>query len=163
MVERVFGNMDISVVLGPYDDSKIDLVVKSKAIPLGLDSGSILGTGGTPGGLGITVQEASTVDNITFWPGITIKDANRRASIYSTAKGALDEAERLESKSIGFFTLGLEVSGVPSWEVAEEIMKAIHAHSKGNHNLKQVLIVASSPTQVSSFNYVMDNVSIITS
>ena len=163
MADHIFGNMDISIVLGPYDDSKMDLVVKSKTIPLGLDSGAILGTGGNPGGLGITVKEASTVDNIEYWPGISIKDPNRRTSIFNTAKGALDEAERLESESIGFFTLGLEVSRVPSWEVAEEIVKAIHAHSKREHRLKQVYIVASSPTQVSSFKYAIANVSIITS
>jgi hypothetical protein len=163
VVDHVFGNIGVSVVLGPYDDSKIDIVVRSEIIPMGLDAGSALGAGGTPGGLGITIKEATSVDNVEYWPGITIQDPNRRPTIYNTAKGALDTAERLKHKSIGFFTLGLEVSGVPSWEVAEEIVKAIYTHSKGEHGLTHVFIVASSPTQVSSFRYAIDNITVITS
>ncbi len=163
MADHVFGNMGVSVILGPYDDSKMDIVVKSKMIPMGLDVGTAFGSGGTPGGLGITIQEATAVDCVEYWPGITIQDLDRRATIYRTAKSALDTAEKLNYECIGFFTLGFEVSRVPSWEVAEEIVKAIFVHSRGEHGLKRVFIVVSSPTQASSFRFAIQNVGVITS
>lgn len=163
MADHVFGNMGVSVILGPYDDSKMDIVVKSKMIPMGLDPATSFGSGGTPGGLGIAIQEATAVDSVEYWPGITIQDLDRRATIYRTAKSALDTAEKLNYESIGFFTLGFEVSRVPSWEVAEEIVKAIFVHSKGEHGLRRVFIVVSSPTQASSFGFAIQNIRIITS
>jgi hypothetical protein len=149
VIDWSFGSIKIGVHLGPYDDSKIELTVKSKSI-------------GSTQGLGFTVQEATSSDNIEFWPELTIASENRRQAIYESSKTALENAERQNISSVGFFTLGLEVSRVPSWEVAEEIAKAIYTHSKWSSKVKEVVVVSSSPTQVSSFQYAFENIDIIT-
>lgn len=143
------GNISICVELGHEDDSDIDLVVKTNKIPLGLDKS------------GITVKEGSNADEVLHWPGITMRDPNRRQAIYEAAKTALETAEKVEAKQIGFFTTGLEVARVPSWEVAEEIIKAVHNHSRNESKLNSVLLVASSPTQVSSFHFALNNIATI--
>jgi O-acetyl-ADP-ribose deacetylase (regulator of RNase III) len=137
------------VHLGPYDDSEIELTVKSKSI-------------GSTQGLGFVVKESSSSNNIEYWPELTISSENRRERIYESSKMALENAERLKIGSVGFFTLGLEVSRVPSWEVAEEIAKAIYTHSKRASKVQEVIVVSSSPTQVSSFQYAFENIDIIT-
>jgi hypothetical protein len=143
------GNISICVQLGHDDDSDLDLVVKSNHIPLGLNKS------------GITVKEGSNADEVLHWPGISIKDSERRQTIYDMTKSALERAEKIEAKQIGFFTTGLEVARVPSWEVAEEIVKAVYFHSKNESKLSKVLFIASSPTQVSSFQYALDNIATI--
>ena len=163
MSERSTGDIHIQIILGPCDDSKIGIVVKSEVIPMGLDAGGVLGGGGTIGGFGISVKEATKAENVMHWPGITLQDPNRRTMIFDAARVALEEAERLGSSEIGFFTLGLEVSRIPSWEVAEEIAKAVYMHSQTEHDLKRAILVASSPTQVSSFHYAIDNINVIIS
>ena len=65
------------------------------------------------------------------------------------------------AKTIGFFTLGLEVSRIPTWEIAEEIVKVIHTHAKQEAPIERILLVAASPTQMSSFQYALQNASII--
>jgi hypothetical protein len=149
MIDWSFGSIKIGVFLGPYDDRKIKLTVKSKSI-------------GSAHEMGFAVQEASSSDNIEFWPELTISSENRRQAIYESSKKALENAERQNISSVGFFTLGLEVSRVPSWEVAEEIAKAIYTHSKWSSKVKEVVVVSSSPTQVSSFQYAFENIDIIT-
>jgi hypothetical protein len=149
MIAWSFGSIKIGVHLGPYDDSDIELTVKSKSI-------------GSKRGLGFTVQEASASDNIEFWPELTIASENRRQAIYASSKRALESAERQDITSVGFYTLGFEVARVPSWEVAEEIAKAIYAHSKWSSKVKEVVVVSSSPTQMSSFQYAFENIDIIT-
>jgi hypothetical protein len=144
-----FGSIKIGVHLGPYDDSDIDLTVKSKSI-------------GTTQGLGFIVQEASSAENTEFWPELELSSENRRERIYDSSKKALENAERLKIGSVGFYTLGLEVARVPSWEVAEEIAKAIYSHSQWASNVQEVIVVSSSPTQVSSFQYAFENIDIIT-
>ncbi|MFX1260966.1 MAG: hypothetical protein ACFFAZ_02665 [Promethearchaeota archaeon] len=149
MIAWSFGSIKIGVHLGPYNDDNIRLAVRSKSI-------------GAAEGLGFTVQEVSSSDNIEFWPELSIASDNRRQAIYESSKKALETAERKEISSVGFYTLGLEVARVPSWEVAEEIAKAIYAHSKWSSRVREVVVVSSSPTQVSSFQYAFENIDIIT-
>ena len=144
-----FGSIKIGVHLGPYDDNKIELTVKSKTI-------------GSTQTLGFTVQEASSSDSIAFWPELTITSENRRQAIYDSSRKALESAEKQNISSVGFYTLGLEVARVPSWEVAEEIAKAIYTHSKWSSKVREVVVVSSSPTQVSSLQYAFENIDIIT-
>lgn len=151
-VEWLFGGLSVSILMGPVDDSDMDLVVKTKSIPLALDVAGLQN---------ISVQETTEAKDTEFWPTITLSDPNRRAIINTTVSEALLKAEKEEAKMVGIYTLGLEVARVPSWEVAEEIIKAIHVHSKTNCSLEKIVIVASSPTQVSSFQYVLDNISVI--
>ena len=145
------GNINISVELGHTDDSDMDLVVKASDLPLSLDKS------------GITVKEGSNAGEILHWPSIKMSDPNRRQEIYNSTKDALEAAERIEAKRIGFFTTAFEVARVPSWEVAEEIIKAVHNHSKNDSNLAYVLLVASSPIQVSSFQFVLNNIATVVS
>ncbi|MFW9913300.1 MAG: hypothetical protein ACFFEU_12565 [Candidatus Thorarchaeota archaeon] len=149
MIAWSFGSIKIGVHLGPFNDDNIKLTVRSKSI-------------GATEGLGFTVQEVSSSDNIEFWPELSIASDNRRQAIYQSSKKALETAERNDISSVGFYTLGLEVARVPSWEVAEEIAKAIYAHSKWSSRVKEVVVVSSSPTQVSSFQYAFENIDIIT-
>jgi len=149
------GGIGISIVLGRFDDSELDLVVKAQAIPLGINPG------GVGEGEGITIREASNAENIIHWPTISIQDSNRRSIIYNATMEALDNAAKIQAAQVGFFTMGLEVSRLPSWEIAEEIVKAINDYSKKDSLLYKVMLVASSPTQVSSFQYAINNISII--
>ena len=100
-------------------------------------------------------------ENIIHWPTISIQDSNRRSIIYNATMEALDNAAKIQAAQVGFFTMGLEVSRLPSWEIAEEIVKAINDYSKKDSLLYKVMLVASSPTQVSSFQYAINNISII--
>ena len=139
------GNCNVIVELGHNDDSDLDVVVKTRDISLG----------------SVTVKEGSTAEQVLFWPGIAMSDPERRTAIFTAALGALEKAVDMKAQKVGFFTMGLEVSRIPSWEVAEEIVKAIASHSKTESGLNSVLLVASSPMQVSSFQYALNNVSIL--
>lgn len=139
------GSISVCVELGHEDDSDIDLVVKAGDLPLSLEKS------------GITVKEGSNAEGVVHWPSIKMSSPNRRQEIYDSAKNALETAERVKAKNVGFFTTALEVARVPSWEVAEEIVKAVHSHSQIESKLDRVLLVASSPIQVSSFQYVLNN------
>jgi hypothetical protein len=136
------GNFSVIVELGHNDDSDIDLVVKTRDISLG----------------SVTVKEGSNAEEVLYWPSISMNNSNRRTAIYAAALGALERAHVLKAQKVGFFTMGLEVSRIPSWEVAEEIVKAIASHSKSENRLNRVLLVASSPIQVSSFQYALNNI-----
>lgn len=149
MVGWLLGNISVDVELGYEDDSDLDLVMKANNIQLGLDQS------------GITVREGSNAEEILQWPGIKMSDPNRRQAIYNATKSALEVAEKYEAKKIGFFTTGLEVARIPSWEVAEEIVKAVYTHSKNESTLDKVLLIASSPTQLSSFQFALNNISTI--
>lgn len=152
MVHHTVGSIGVSVILGRIDDSQLDLVVKSQDIPVGI----------TPdGGFGITIKEATRADNVIHWPTITIQNPERRREIYKAACNALDTAEKVQAKQIGFFTMGLEVARLPSWEIAEEIVKAINDYSRKESLLNKIMVVVSSPTQVSSFQYAITNIPII--
>lgn len=140
------GNFSVIVELGHNDDSDIDLVVKTRDISLG----------------SVTVKEGSNAEEVLYWPSISMNNSNRRTAIYTAALGALERADALKAQKVGFFTMGLEVSRIPSWEVAEEIVKAIASHSKTENRLNRVLLVASSPIQVSSFQYALNNIQTLT-
>ena len=140
------GNFNVIVKLGHNDDSDLDLVVKAQDISLG----------------SVTVKEGSNAEEVIFWPSIAMGNPDRRTAIFTAALGALEKADDMKAQKVGFFTMGLEVSRIPSWEVAEEIVKAIAGHSKTANSLNSVLLVASSPMQVSSFQYALNNVSILT-
>lgn len=140
------GNFSVIVELGHNDDSDIDLVVKTRDIPLG----------------SVSVKEGSNAEEVQYWPSISMGNPDRRTSIFTAALRALERADSLKAKNVGFFTMGLEVSRIPSWEVAEEIVKAIASHSKTESRLNRVLLVASSPMQVSSFQYALNNIQTLT-
>ena len=161
MARHYFENIEIQVILGKFDDSELDLAVKSQNIPLGLSPSGVIGGGGTIGGFGITVKEASNVDTVLQWPGISVEDPDRRDIIYDTTKNAFLTAEEIEAVNIGFFTMGLEVSRIPSWEIAEEIVRAISEYSKKPNQIETVFIVVSSPMQESSFQFALNNPTLI--
>ena len=161
MEHHSIGSISVSVILGRFDDSELDLVVKAQDIPLGITPAGVISGGNTAGGFGITIKEASRADNVIHWPAISIENPNRRNAIYSATSDALSSADNLQATQIGFFTMGLEISRLPSWEIAEEIVKAINDYSKNEPLLDKIMLVASSPTQVSSFQYAITNISII--
>lgn len=150
-MEWLFRDIAVRIVMGQFDDTELGLVVKSRNIPLGVEMG----------GVAVTAQEASSSENVEFWPNISMGNPQRRSVIFHAASEALQKAEILDQTSIGFFTLGLEVARIPTWEIAEEIVKALHRHCQAECNIEKVVIVASTPTQVSSLQYALDNVQII--
>jgi len=160
--EWMIGNISVSISLGRADDKDLGLVVKAKNIQVGTDIGGVGGLGSTMGGSGITIQEATSSENVEHWPSVSITNPDRRAMIYDATSKALRTAEGLEVKEVGFFTMGLEVGRIPTWETAEEIVKAVHAHARNAENVERIALVASSPTQVSSFQYALDNIETIT-
>ncbi|MBN2229156.1 MAG: hypothetical protein JW779_06140 [Candidatus Thorarchaeota archaeon] len=161
MDHHVIGGISVSVRLGPHNDSDIGLVVKAKEIPVGISPSGVIGAGGTIGGFGITIKESTNAEIIRHWPSVSILDPDRRKVVYQTAKNALSDAEEANVASVGFYTMALEVARVPSWEIAEELVKAVYEHSKDGCGLENVILVASSPTQVSSFQFALNNIKII--
>ncbi|MFX1559704.1 MAG: hypothetical protein ACFFBL_03885 [Promethearchaeota archaeon] len=145
------GNLSVIVQLGNINDSNIGLAVKTKDIRIGRK------------GPHITVQEGSNAEETIYWPSIALENPDRRSAIYAAASAALETAAALKAEKVGFFTMGFEVSRIPSWEVAEEIVKAIVNHSKTTSGLNSVFLVASSPIQVSSFQYALNNIATIVS
>jgi len=153
--------IDVSVQLGPCDDSDIGLVVKAPNIPVGISGQSIMSSEGVKGGFEISIREAANAEKIRHWPSVSIQNPDRRKIVYQAVKDALNDAEQANVSSVGFFTLALEVSRVPSWEVAEEIVKAVYDHVKKGTTLDKIILVASSPIQVSSFQFALSNIKII--
>ncbi len=150
-------NVEVQLIMGQFDDSDLDLVVKSQDIPLGLSPSGILGSGGTVGGFGITVKEASNAGTVLQWPELSIENPDRRELIYETTRNALITADEIEAVKIGLFTMGLEVSRIPSWEVAEEIVRAVYEYSREPTKIEKVFLVVSSTTQESSFQFTLSN------
>ncbi len=153
MTEYELGRIRILLELGPYDDSSFEIVVKARDIPLGLGTGT--------GQIGISVKEASNANQVEYWPPITMLEPNRRERISEVADRILTKAKESKCTKIGFFTMGLEVARIPSWEIAEELIKAIYQHSKDENHINEIFLVAASPTQISSFQYALDNVALI--
>ena len=153
------GNISVSISLGHADNTDLGLVVKAKNIELGTNKG---GVGSAIGAYGITIQEAASSENVEHWPKVSMTDADRRATIYNATSKALKTAEGLDVKEVGFFTMGLEVRRISTWETAEEIVRAVHAHAKNAESVERIALVASSPTQVSSFQYALDNIQTVT-
>ena len=160
--EWMIGNISVSISLGRADDKDLGLVVKAKNIQLGTDIRGAGGLGGTTGSFGITIQEATSSENVEHWPSLSTTDPDTRATIYDATSKALRTAEGLEVNEVGFFTMGLEVGRIPTWETAEEIVRAVHAHAKNAESVERIALVASSPTQVASFQYALDNIETIT-
>lgn len=158
MEQHDLRGIQVLVQLGPCDDSNIDLVVKSQNIPFGVSPSSAMSNESTIGGFGISIKEATNAEMVRHWPIVSIQNQDRRKIVYRAARDALNAAEAASFTSVGFFTLGLEVSRVPSWEVAEEIVKALYDHAKKGTSLDRVMLVASSPIQVSSFQFALNNV-----
>jgi hypothetical protein len=139
---------------GPHDDATVDYVVKSKRIGyMPLQAGLLPGKAGPA----IQVQEMSLAKKVTYWPEVSLKDFGRRTIIYEAAKKALEEANKLKANEVGFYTVGLETAGVPSWEVAEEIVRAVYEYSANKGTISTAVFVAGSPIQVSSFQYALNN------
>jgi hypothetical protein len=161
--EFVISSVHVMLELGHDDDSDLDLVLKTENIPLGLTPGGVIGGGGTIGGFGISVKEGTHAANAVYWPPVSARDPDRRKIINRATREALSAAEGLGVNSVGLFTMGLEVSRIPSWEVAEEIVKGVIMHLKEQTALERILLVASSPMQVSSFEYVLQNHAIVLS
>lgn len=124
----------------------MDLVVKTKDVRLGTMEATF------------TVKEGSNAAEVLYWPRISLSNPDRRSEIYSAALEALERAIDTKAQRVGFFTMGLEVSRIPSWEVAEEIIKAILKHSMTESDIDRISLVASSPIQVSSFQYALNNI-----
>jgi hypothetical protein len=143
------GTLSIDVTLGDIDDSEIDVVVKMKDIAIGSKEAQY------------TVREGSNAKEVLYWPGLSISSPDRRSAIYSAAISALQTADGCDAKRVGFFTMGFEVSRIPSWEVAEEIIRAIISHSKSDSRISDIILVASSPIQLSSFQFALNNVATI--
>jgi hypothetical protein len=139
------GEISVFTELGFSDDTDINLVVKSKGISLS--------TGITR----VTVQERSNASNIEYWPDVCLESLDRRFIIYKAATKALDKAQKISATKVGFYTTGLEAARIPSWEVAEELVRAVLAHSKNSSCIRDIFFVASSPTQMSSFQFVLNN------
>ena len=150
-MEWLFLDISVRVALGPYEGKELGLVVQSKEIPIGIDMevGSF------------SAKEALSAEDIEYWPEISMGNPQRRKVIFHAASEALQKAELLKHTNIGFSTLGLEVARIPSWEIAEEIVRALHLHCKDECSIENVVIIASTPTQVSSLQFALDNVSII--
>ena len=143
------GTFSIDVIMGDIDDSNIDLVVKTRSVTIGDRSKQF------------TVKEGSNAKEVLYWPGLSISSPDRRLAIYSAAIAALQTADGCDAKRVGFFTMGFEVSRIPSWEVAEEILRAIINHSKSDSRISDIILVASSPIQLSSFHFVLNNIATI--
>jgi hypothetical protein len=109
----------------------------------------------------ISMRQDVQADRIEYWPTLSIKDSHRRQVIYDAAEKALLIANEQGLSDVGFYTFGYEVARIPSWEVAEEIVKALHTHAKKEPKIKKAVIVASSPTQYSSLEFALDNGSVI--
>jgi hypothetical protein len=146
--EWKIGKITVSIELGPYNDSKISLVVKSKAIPIGD------GARGVPS---VMVHESSSAENIEYWPSITMEDSNRRNTMFQAARDIFKIAEKNSATNVGFFTMGLELARIPSWEIAEELVRALNAHSEVATSVQKVYFIGSTPTQLSSFQFALNN------
>lgn len=161
MENHLIGNINVAVILGRFDDSKLDLVVKAQDILLDMAPLGAATQASSTREIGITIKEASDAENVIHWPTINPSNPNRRKEIYKAAIEALESAGEIKASKIGFFTMGLEVSRLPSWEIAEEIVKAINDYPNNESQIDNIVLVASSPTQVSSFHYAINNISII--
>jgi len=150
----------VKLQVGPIDDATIDLVVTSRKLAPGLPQSSTKVVGSVLPTVG--VQERTTAKSVVYWPEITMMTPNRRPLIYTATKKALATAEEKGAREVAIYTVGLEVTGVPSWEIAEEIVRAVGHHSKEKRTVDRVALVVGSPIQVSSFQYALNNHTLFT-
>ncbi len=157
MKQWSFDSIKVDLRIGPHNGEGMELVVKTRGIKLEVGPAGTRSSIGNAGSVTIRIDEATIANKVQYWPAVSIRDTDRRKTIYRAAAEALREAEKEQAKTVGFYTMGLEVAGIPSWEVAEEIVRALQAHSKTETKISSVLIVASSPTQLTSLEYALDN------
>lgn len=147
--------IEVRLGLSEPDHIELSLAVKSKEIPL---LGPFLNRSpqGEISGKSVAIQDESA-DEAIFWPSLSIRDRNRRQPIRRTADEALMKAAEEQFPSVVFFTAGLEAAGVPSWEIAEEITNAIHQAAQQETFVKEVVVIAGTDVQISSFQYTLNN------
>jgi hypothetical protein len=147
--------IEVRLGLSEPEDIESGLAVKSKEIPL---LGPFLNRSpqGEISGKSVAIQDESA-DEAIFWPSLSIRDRNRRQPIRRTADEALMKAAEEQFPSVVFFTAGLEAAGVPSWEIAEEITNAIHQAAQQETSVKEVVVIAGTDVQISSFQYTLNN------
>ena len=83
--------------------------------------------------------------------------------MFQAAREFLKIAEKYSATNVGFFTMSLEVARIPSWEIAEELVRALNAHSEVAASIQQVYFIASTPTQLSSFQFALNNADLYSS
>ncbi|MGV9169508.1 MAG: hypothetical protein ACOC38_06145 [Promethearchaeia archaeon] len=92
-------------------------------------------------GKSVAIQDESAEEAI-FWPSLSIRDQNCRQPIRRRADEALMKAAEERFPTVMFFTAGLEASGVPSWEIAEEITNVIYQAAQQKTSVKEVVVIA---------------------
>ncbi|NWF95884.1 MAG: hypothetical protein HXY34_07045 [Candidatus Thorarchaeota archaeon] len=160
MTEWTVGKVRVCLHLGPYNGSGMGLVLKSKERhPKGTPRRS---NHGGDGALRLCVGndvETSVTERVEYWPPVSVESPDRRKTIYRAIRNTLTLAKRAQIEEVGLYTLGLEVARVPSWEVADEIVRALRHHSSGETSVRRVVIVTSSPTQLSSVEHALKSIS----
>lgn len=153
------GSIKVSISLSQPEGIEFDLAVKSKEIPL---FGPFLNLSEDENitGKSAAIQDESA-DEVIFWPQLSIRDRRRRSAIRNKTSEALRLAMKNGFERIVFLTAGLEATGVPSWEVAEECSKAVYLHSGEDTSVKGIWVIAGTHVQINSFRYVLNNVNIL--
>lgn len=157
MKQWSFDGIKVDLRLGPHNGEGIELVVKTRGMKFEVGPAGTKGSFGNTSGVTIRIDEATVANKVQYWPPVSVRDTDRRKTIYRAATEALRDAEKEEAKTVGFYTMGLEIAGIPSWEVAEEIVRALQAHPKAQTKISSIVIVASSPTQLTSLEYALNN------
>lgn len=147
----------VALTMGHEDDSDLELVLKTENTPLGVTPRGVVGRARAIGGFETNIKESSLAESVAYWPRVSMEDPDRRDIINKATTEALEEAERQDLRNIGFFTTGLEVSRVPSWEVADAVVKAVVDHLRNKSGFERILLVANSPMQLSSFEFALNN------
>ncbi|MEM2142415.1 MAG: hypothetical protein QXQ81_04080 [Candidatus Thorarchaeota archaeon] len=151
MTDWRFGRVSVRMVPIGSGTGELDVVVKSKGIALE-----------TPlHGSRVILGESVQAKHEIHWPDLSLKDRGRRKIIYDSVRRALMTAVTTNGQKIGIYTLGLELMGIPSWEVAEEVVRSVRDHSVTDEGERTVTIVTSSPLQTSSFEFALDNAELL--
>ncbi len=153
------GNISVRITLGNPSNEEIDLAVTSEGITLGFDPSDPFGKR-TPAK--ISIKEDAPAKHVIHWPQVSVLDENRREIIYNTVKKALESAHKEQMQKIGFYIFSLEVARIPSWEVAEEIVRALQNTSNEHSSVDSVIIVTSSAVQMSSLQFALENQNLVT-
>lgn len=153
------GDIMVKITLDRENTEEFDFAVASEGITLGLSPSDPLGKQTSTK---ISIREKTSAKQVIHWPDISVMDKNRRELIFNTVKDALDSADKEQARVVGFYVFWLEVMRIPSWEVAEEIVRAISDKSLEESNIDSVVIVTSSAIQMSSLQFALDNQQLVT-
>lgn len=153
------GNIQVKITLGHESSEEFDLAVASEGITLAFNP---IDPRGKKTSEKISIREKTSAKQIIHWPEISVLDKNRREVIYNTVKKALTSAEQENARLVGLYIFCLEIARIPSWEVAEEIVKAINEKSNQGSNIDSVVIITSSAVQLSSLQFALDNQQLVT-